>query len=398
MINSPSNQPDSSSSARQEAIRARSGTHILAEGMSREQTSQLLAALIHAGKINGIGTPSRDEIINPKETGNGGLSALGGLLQGGDFDQMMIEMSIALVTSRGSGNSGRCDIALTRMPMAGNSLGVNEICVAQVYEASEAGQPMVEDVFQAVLSQVAGVPAVDEAPQTKLHRALQATPTRTTVFASDLSAEELSIRLSSLVRNNRVNSIVSPNGNIPDRGDVDTELTLSEESVRAHVKRVCQSASGAQPARYRITLAEYDVVPGIEGRLVAASLSVDTEYPQRSLPVQPQIVAENLSPKEAADALAVLWEDRKLDLLMVGSASAGPGDKAMYPVGFKDESGQVMTAHQVLASMASRLSRDYGNVSLDIYISKQDHGRRSESGSLVEGEGFLVILLANDQG
>ena len=404
MHNTPFDRSNSASSAKSDstthkAIEARSGTNILAEGLSPEQTTQLLNALIMRGKINAIGTPSREEMITPNKMQRDGLQALGGLLQGGEADRMMIELSIALVTSSDTSN-GRCDVALTRMPMETNPLGLGEICVAQVYGASLAGQPMGEEVFESILCEVNAVEPVAEAPQTRLQRAVQASPSRTLEFAQDLSVEELSIRLSSLVRNNRVNAIISPNVGDSGMAAALNDTTLSEESVKAHVKRVELSVSSSKAGRFKITIVEYDEVPGLTGKLVAANLTADIDNSltgvERLLPEQTEIVAERLSPSEAADALKVLWDDKKFDLLMMGSTSSGPGTKAMYPVGFKDESGRAMSAHEVLASCTSRLSKEHGNASLDVYLGKQQHARRNEQDSLVEGEGFLVILLAND--
>ncbi len=74
----------------------------------------------------------------------------------------------------------------------------------------------------------------------------------------------------------------------------------------------------------------------------------------------------------------MLWDNRKLDLLMIGSVSSGPGHTVMFPVGFKDEFGQEMTVRQVLAAFASRPAKEHGDVSLDIFLSKQEHARRNE--------------------
>ena len=120
-------------------------SRVIAEGLDAAQCRLLLASLVQERFINCIGTPSREEVVNPKPAQSGVLQALGGFLQGGLMDNMMIELTTDIVAMRD--NTTRFDVSILTVPVEGFP-GISEAVVAQVYPSEPTtGKGMVQSDF-----------------------------------------------------------------------------------------------------------------------------------------------------------------------------------------------------------------------------------------------------------
>jgi hypothetical protein len=118
--------------------------------LSSSQTLELLTLLQEKGVVQGIGTPSRDEVLNPPSHSSNGLVALGGLFSGSAMDSLLVQMSVEIVAQ--VSNSELFDVSIRQVKMAPGS-GFDTLSIAQVYPSAPSGGPVttVED-FQRLLA------------------------------------------------------------------------------------------------------------------------------------------------------------------------------------------------------------------------------------------------------
>ena len=373
-------------------------TELVAEGLDASQIKQLLTQLKSTGKINGIGTPSREEMVNPQSVG-AGARALGGFFQGGPMDSIMVDMTTQLISERD--NTDRFDISITRMPMGENSMGIQEAAIAQVYPSDAKTEAISHRDFGSLMVRVDYFDAPRQTAARLLNLAVNETPTRVVELGKDLSFGELAIRLKSLVNNNRVNVILSPATHGSD--DQAKTTTRLEDEVESHLKRVKAAANGDASARYSIAQRNYSP-KGLGGELVAAFIDVERKStPTNHSPSidnltssQGELVAEGLDAKGASDVLKVLWNDRKLDTLGIGSYKLPPNSVIFPSAGFKDDSGSEMSVDELFEQLMSRHSNDFPGKKLDVILSGNSPCKRDENDRPVQGEGFLARVYADD--
>ncbi len=128
---------------------------VIAEGLNSEQLRQALTAMIMAGTVNCIGTPSREEALAPSvDSVDGVLSVLCGFVMVGS-EGLTVDATLAVAQRGPASADGHplYDLATLSIPMAENYLGVDRAEVAQVYGAGTA-TPMPAETFESLLVQL----------------------------------------------------------------------------------------------------------------------------------------------------------------------------------------------------------------------------------------------------
>jgi len=373
---------------------------LIAEGLNAEQVKQVLNRLKASGKINGIGTPSRDEIISPESTVGGALTALGALFQGGPMDQMFVDMTTEILQSR-DGNDGKFDISITRIPLGGSPMGISEAAIAQVYPSDSKTQPITPREFGELMAKTDSFAAPEETLARRFDLAIKEQPDSIDKLGKDLSYDELAIRLRSLVNNKRVNVIIS-DGDEQTKEQARTTTNLADDIAR-HLEKVKQAAGNNNTARYSLSVRNYNNSKGLQRSIVAAHLQVDKiSTPQgytpkvENLTAKKELIAEGLEAEEAANALKTLWQDRRMDTLSLGSYKL-PSSYALFPsAGFKGEDGKPLSLNQLFEALTKKHSKSFPGKKLDLILTDESPTKRSSDDKPLEGKGFHVRVLADD--
>jgi hypothetical protein len=376
------------------------GRELIAEGLNAEQVKQVLNLLKASGKINGIGTPSRDEIISPKSSVGGALTALGGLFQGGPMDRMLVDMTTEILQRRDD-NNGKFDISITRIPLAGSPMGISEAAIAQVYPSDSKTQPVTPREFGELMAKTDSFAAPKETAARKLDLALREQPDSIDKLGKDLSYDELAIRLKSLVNNNRVNVIMS-DGDEQTNEQAKTTTKLADD-IERHLAKVKQAATNNDTARYSLSVRNYNNPKGLQGSIVAAHLQVDKISTPKgytpkveNLTAKSELIAEGLEATEAANALKTLWRDRRMDTLSLGSYNY-PSRTALFPsADFKGEDGKPLSLNQLFEALTKKHIQSFPGKKLDLILRGDSTLKRNLHDKSSDGQGFHVRVLADD--